>query len=270
MRRVRINGTPPADWLADAQEYTDELNAATGKKERDLIIKKYESLWTDDRIRDWLLAQFSNKCWYTEAKESISPIHVDHYRPKGRLRVDYADEGVEGYWWLAFDWNNYRIAGWLINSKKNDVFPILHGSRALPGDAASLELECPVLIDPRREEARLISYEKQDEEVCIAVRAAGIDATDGFRVDKTIEVLGLNIRVKLNQKRAEYWDRCSEEIANYKSTSASAAEAVKWVLRSNSIVNLKKMIKYEAEFSSVAEACIRKTAPEPLLAEVFG
>ena len=29
------------------------------------------------------------------------------------------------------------------------------------------------------------------------------------------------------------------------------------------------MIAYEAEFSSVSEACIRKNAPEPLIAAVF-
>jgi len=269
VRRIKITGTPPADWLAESQVYELELRAAVDKDARDKIIVKYEKHWIDDRIRNWLLSQFSDKCWYTEAKETISPIHVDHYRPKGRMRDDYQDDGTEGYWWLAFDWQNYRIAGWLINSKKSDIFPILHGSRALPGDSASLTLECPVMIDPRKEEARLISYEKQDEEACLAVRAAGIDSTDGYRVDKTVEVLGLNIRPKLNRKRAEYWDRCSEEIANFKGANACAAEALKWILRNNAIVNLKKMVTYEAEFSSVVEACIRKTAPEPLIAEVF-
>jgi hypothetical protein len=269
VRRIKIHGTPPPDWLAEAQRYERELYAAPTKEKRDKLITTYESHWTDDRIRDWLLSQFSDKCWYTEAKETISPIHVDHYRPKGRVRNHSKDPGDEGYWWLAFNWENYRIAGWLINSKKSDIFPIMHGSRALPDDAASLALECPVLIDPKKEEARLVSYEKQDEEVCIAVSAARIDADDTYRVDMTIEVLGLNIRPKLNRKRAEYWDKCSDEIANFKSATSAGAETVKWILRENAIVNLRKMIAYEAEFSSVVEACIRKTAPDALVAAVF-
>jgi hypothetical protein len=269
VRHIKIIGNPPADWLAESQVYEQELFAATDKDERDKIITSYEKHWIDARIRNWLLAQFSDKCWYTEAKETISPIHVDHYRPKGRVREKNQDEGTEGYWWLAFNWQNYRISGWLINSKKSDIFPILHGSRALPGDKASLSLECPVIIDPRKEEASLISYEKEDEEACIAVKAAGIDPTDEYRVKKTVEFLGLNIRPKLNRKRAEYWDRCSEEIANYNGANACGAEAIKWIMRSNSIANLKKMVAYEAEFSSVVAACIRKNAPEPLITEVF-
>jgi len=37
-----------------------------------------------------------------------------------------------------------------------------------------------------------------------------------------------------------------------------------------SVSSLKKCIAYEAEISSVAEACIRKCVPEPLIARVYG
>ena len=83
------------------------------------------------RIRNWLLEQFHNKCWYTEAQDAVSSFHVDHFRPKTRA-LDLEGNACEGYWWLAFEWTNYRISGQLINVKKKDLFPIVEGPRTLP------------------------------------------------------------------------------------------------------------------------------------------
>lgn len=265
MRRVIIRGIPPPDWIADAKVVTEELRKATSATVRKQIIEKNEKLWRDDRIRDWLLEQFNNKCWYTEAYESVSSIHVDHYRPKIRA-TDLDGNECEGYWWLAFEWDNYRICGQLINVKKLDVFPIIEGARANHADIVSLKLEAPVLIDPKTDQARLITYEK-DEDACIAVPAAGINEVEENRAKKTIEVLGLNIRDRLNQKRADYWDRCLMAIADYK--SADIPYASKIIFQAIAIKRLKEMITYEAEFSSVSEACIRKNAPASLTASVF-
>ncbi len=173
---------------------------------------------------------------------------------------------MRGYWWLSFDWKNYRISGQLINVKKSNLFPIAEGERAKPNRPTTLQLECPLLIDPVTPDARLISYEK-DEDACIAVSAAGIDAEDKARSLNTIDIFGLNIRDRLNQKRALYWDKCMMAIADFK--SAKGPQALKAVTRASALSKLKEMVAYKAEFSSVSEACIRKNAPEPLIAEVF-
>ena len=266
MRRVFIQGTPPADWVADAEAVTDQLRITTTEAERKAIIEKHEKLWRDDRIRNWLLQQFNNKCWYTEAYDSVSAIHVDHYRPKGRVR-DLDGKEYEGYWLLAFDWKNYRICGQLINVKKSDVFPIVEGSRANSTDPVSLKLEAPVLIDPLTDETRLITYEK-DEDGCRAVPAAGISNTEKYRAEKTIELLGLNIRDRLNQKRTIYWDKCLMEIADYKGAQG-AIYVLQKIYQVSALNRLKEMVAYAAEFSSVSEACIRKNAPSSLVASVF-
>jgi hypothetical protein len=143
MRRVVICGTPPQDWIDDAQSVTDQLHSAQSKTEIEEIIEKRQSLWRDDRIRNWLLKQFNNKCWYTEAYDSVSSIHVDHYRPKGRVR-DLSGIEDDGYWWLAFNWKNYRICGQLINVKKSDIFPIIEGERAT--SESPLEFEAPLIL----------------------------------------------------------------------------------------------------------------------------
>jgi len=268
MRRVVITGEPPQDWVAEAEAITQELFDAADQAERDVILSEREGFWRDDRIRDWLLSQFANKCWYTEAEESVSSIHVDHFRPKGRItNLDGSHE--EGYWWLTFNWKNYVIAGQLVNVKKRDMFPLTEGHRAVKGCGFSqLGLECAVLLDPLTDDVRLVSYER-DGDGCIAVPAGGIDDCEISRAKHTIDILGLNRLDRLNTKRGKYWDKCLMDISDYKGAASSGPQALAQVTKALAINNLKEKIKYEAEFSSIAEACVRKEAPEPLLAAVF-
>ena len=265
MRKVIISGTPPADWVADAEAVTSRLRVAT-PEQRSQIIDDESKLWRDDRIRNWLLAQFANKCWYTEAKESVSPYHVDHYRPKGRVK-DLDGNESEGYWWLAFQWTNYRICGHLINTKKHDFFPIVEGHRADPVVIGSLELEAPLLIDPLSDKTRLISYEL-DADGCIAEPAAGIDDVDERMARETIGIFGLNRINRLNLKRREFWDKCMDAIADYQSATGGPYP-LKLAQQTLATKKLRRMIEYEEEFSSVVEACVRKNAPPPLIASVF-
>lgn len=266
MRRVRIHGNPPADWVAEAEAVTLQLRAAADDAARDAIIEANKGLWIDDRIRNWLLGQFNNKCWYSEAQDSVSSIHVDHYRPKGRVKQELGGDTDCGYWWLAFNWNNYRICGQLLNVKKGDLFPIIEGNRCTADDPVSLHLEAPVLIDPLTDQTRLISYDK-DEDACMAVVAAGVQQTDQIRAEKTIEIMGLNLRPRLNEKRNDYWDGCMMKILEYQ--NAAGPQVFRLIFQASAMARLKEMVQYEAEFSSVSAACIRKNAPESLIAAVF-
>lgn len=233
------------------------------------IIDKNERLWKDDRVRNWMLGLFNNKCWYSEAQESVSPYHVDHFRPKGRVTDDLSDDVADGYWWLAFNWTNYRICGDLLNVKKNDVFPFDDLTRATHSDPSSVAKECPVLIDPLvEEEARLISYEWRDAETCEAVPSADLSPEQTDRADRTIAILGLNRLPRLNEKRAQLWDKCKLAIADY--NGAKGPSCFARIEQAKATATLKGMIKYDAEFSSVAEACVWKTAPTPLISAVFG
>jgi hypothetical protein len=270
MRKVCVpnDQLPPADWLAEAEAACAELADANTEAERDAIIEAKQRLWRDERVRDWLLGLFHNKCWYSEAQEAVSAYHVDHYRPKGRVTDVGRVNPEPGYWWLAFRWQNYRICGQLINVKKNDVFPLVSGHRATPDVAVSLRLEAPALLDPTTDDARLISFE-MDEDGCRAVPSGGADEEDRGRVLTTIEVIGLNRLDRLNSKRADVWEECREKLASY---DAAAGEplAMKRLQRALIIMDLKKRVAYESELSSVAEACIRKVGSEVVCAQVFG
>ena len=267
MRKVVITGMPPQDWVDEADAITQQLVAAVDADSRKEIIDDNEGFWRDDRIRNWLLGQFSNKCWYSEAEESASSIHVDHFRPKGRVtNLDGSKEA--GYWWLTFNWKNYVIAGQLINVKKRDLFPLTEGQRAAENcDFRMLGLEAALLIDPLSDETRLISYQK-DGDGCVAVPAGGIEDCEEYRAIESIKILGLNRLDRLNTKRAKCWDDCLMEISNYKG-AAKSPQVLADIIRAGVRSRLKEKVKYEAEFSSIAEACIRKEAPEPIISAVF-
>jgi hypothetical protein len=271
MRRVHIQGTPPADWVAKADAVTDQLRAAPDAQARKAIIEANGTLWRDERIRDWLRRQFHDKCWFSEARESVSAIHVDHFRPKGRIK-DHQRCVVaeEGYWWLAFDWRNYRICGQLINTKKGDLFPICEGARCRPGDAPSLYLEAPMLIDPLTDQARLISFQS-DEDGCMAISAPGNDDAERERAEQTIAMLGLNRLDVLNRNRKRVWDECASHIKQYRAAQQTmGAQALALVEKTKAKQSLQGLTQYAAEFSSVAAACIEKEAPQALRQMIYG
>jgi len=148
-----------------------------------------------------------------------------------------------------------------LNVKKGDLFPICEGERCRPNDPSSFHLEAPILIDPLTDQARLISFEV-DEDGCRAISAAGNDETERIRAERSIEILGLNIRDQLNRKRKEKWDQCLGHIRDYLSAQETwGAQALKLVSQAAARKELTALIDYAAEFSSVAEACIEKEAP---------
>jgi len=77
-------------------------------------------------LKDWLLKFSNGKCWFSEAKDTFSHMDVEHFRPKKSAK-DLNGVEREGYWWLTFDWHNYRICGNVGNRKKGTFFPLSPG-----------------------------------------------------------------------------------------------------------------------------------------------
>ncbi|PHN84561.1 hypothetical protein CSB62_19175 [Vibrio splendidus] len=95
----------------------------------------------------------NNKCWYCESVENRSNMPVDHFRPKGRVEGS-PEHG--GYWWLAFDWENYRYCCTYCNSLaskksytvgKGDKFPLLDFDKRWMHSQQQC-VEAPVILDP--------------------------------------------------------------------------------------------------------------------------
>lgn len=122
-------------------------------------------IWAD--LAESLKALSQKKCWYSESKNPASDKNVDHFRPKNRVQED---PDHEGYWWLAFNWKNYRLSSQWCNQRRNDRanktsggksdrFPLRQGSfraRLETDDYQQEEIELLDPIDP--EDWKLLTF----------------------------------------------------------------------------------------------------------------
>src|SRR5690606_26346987 len=87
----------------------------------------------------------NGKCWFSEAYKRAAPYEMDHFRPKKEVINKKGDTPEIGYWWLAFEWSNFRIIEKLLNTNKSILFPV-EGDRATP--LSSIASEINYLLDP--------------------------------------------------------------------------------------------------------------------------
>jgi len=96
-------------------------NGKTGDAWRKAVCKAAHKAISDSSMwgsaKDALAAVSFDKCWYCECKQERSDLHVDHFRPKGRVS---GEKNHDGYWWLAFDWRNFRLACTFCNCVRED------------------------------------------------------------------------------------------------------------------------------------------------------
>lgn len=110
-----------------------------------------KNIWS--KLNNILAKQSNSKCWYCETKEDRSDNPIDHFRPKNKV---VECDAHPGYWWLAFDWRNYRFTCTYCNSRridietaggKHDHFPLLQ-----PAVWDMCDTDCnnekPTLLDP--------------------------------------------------------------------------------------------------------------------------
>lgn len=251
----------PDGWQEKADKLRDQLIAAA-PPERKEIIKKNADVWRE--VKDALSALSHGKCWYCECKEIRSDNPVDHFRPKNRV----ADcDGHEGYWWLAFDWHNYRFSCTYCNSRrvgvdtiggKQDHFPLVdEASRALQfGDDMSLEQ--PMLLDPTiQSDSELLWF--YIDGTPIPKFAEDQDENKHKRATISIELYHLN-EERLEEKRRDLYQELSRLVARGNEALDDAAQAPNVTLKARAerrfadLVNeITDTISDSAELSSVAK-----------------
>lgn len=116
-------GNPSAEWLERAAIARAELESVTAEERRE-VMRRHASLWSE--LKDTLEKCSNGKCWYCESRQDRSDNHVDHFRPKARV---VECEEHEGYWWLAFEWTNYRFSCTFCNSRRRDKETGLMGGK---------------------------------------------------------------------------------------------------------------------------------------------
>jgi hypothetical protein len=238
---------PDKPWLAKAQALTDLLKAAPDKISRDKIIDDNSRVWGE--VKDWL-GHFSNhKCWFTEARDTGSYWQVEHFRPKKEAK----DPERDGYWWLAFDYRNYRLCGSIVNTKKGSFFPLRAETSAANGPDDNCDDEAPLLIDPTEEkDVMLLTFAEDGRAV-----PAEQHGWQRERAEKSIERYKLNDYPMLSRARADVWARCQLDADELKTLMAdqnrkyspSREQKIRDIVK-----RLKDRTRPTSEFSSVARA----------------
>ncbi len=198
-----------AGWHARA-------DAATAANRNAGRLVESDSIWSD--IKPVFMRLQHNKCVYCErplAGETAGRVEqdVEHYRPKGRITAwPKANSGLaydfatgagapQGYFWLAYDTQNYAASCKPCNStRKSDAFPILGDRGDATMTAARLRtVEKPLLIFPfgdwGDDPEGLIRFEGI---VAMPVAKTGAKRR---RALVTIDFFGLNIREELWEDR---------------------------------------------------------------------
>lgn len=203
-------------------------------------------------LKKWLANASGDKCWYCEAKCARAPFDVDHFRPKLGITVDRVKlTGHSGYYWLAYEWWNFRLSCQRCNRPEKDDTGTLHGKAnefpvknevhrcSLP--AASLNTELPRLLDPCvQADCELLAHGIDGE-----VKPAAQEGTwDNHRARYTIDLLGFNEWHTPEDKRSR-WQTLATLIAV---TGNNANPAV--------IAVLNKHLSQEYEYSSFFRSVI--------------
>lgn len=135
-----------------------------------------------------------NKCCYCERKEEGD---VEHFRPKAKVSQGEGKPKQIGYFWLAYDWENFLFSCKICNQNyKKDYFPLADNTRRATPSLRNLSNEEPLLINPATE----------SPEDFLDFEGEFIVAKDGNEKGKTtIEYCGLD-REPLNEARKESLD----------------------------------------------------------------
>ena len=246
---------PPPAWLEKAAELLDELRAAPDRAARKKIIDRNGRVW--GQLKDELLALSHGKCWFSEARDCFNYWHVEHFRPKSSA-LDLNGTEHDGYWWLSFDWKNYRICGGVGNTAKGTQFPLRDPTKRATSPTDDLREEHPILLDPADEEDPLLLSFNLEGTVIAAPTVS--ERWERERVDYSIRRLNLNYP-PLSARRKTVWQECWRQIEAYRvemqrvqhnaGNSALARQAAK-----HSLAKIRQMLRDEAEFSATARACV--------------
>lgn len=262
---IDLFGNPPSkELIEEGEKLTKEL-AMLPEEKRNKFIDDHDDYWC--KLKSHYYGLSHGKCWYTEAKEKASRYHMDHFRPKKKtthLKNECnipTSNNSESYWWLAFNWKNYRMSCDIPNTTKGTYFPLLKGTQAIApfGDTDDEEVG---LLDPTNEyDVTLIGFGLDGK---VYPACIDINSWDAQRVMLSKRVYNLDY-VQLVEARIELQHTCqirieriirAQRIFNKNQTKDSRADL------KDRIRELKDMTKPEAELSAVARNYIRNYKEE--------
>lgn len=244
---------PDQDWGKKADQITEALVAEPDSEKRKEIIENNKAHW--GKLKGWLLAFSNGKCWYSEAKDTVQYWEVEHFRPKNAALGVNGEKIHDGYWWLAFEWHNYRLAGEVINRKKGAYFPLLKNSYLAKSSNDPWEDESPVLLDPTdQEDCGLVFFDETGR----LIPAPGLDNEDINRVEVSAERYNLNYHLLMDARRT-VWNTCyrlAEEYVNLATAVKTTKSIAKRTQAKEKLKQLRQLVSFSTPFSKTAMVCI--------------
>lgn len=250
---ISVHGKePPRELLDKAKQLTLKLEAAVTEEERNQIIDKNSQVWRE--FKDWLLSLSEGKCWFSEAKDIYSHFEVEHFRPKKKAKnIDGVER--EGYWWLAFEWTNFRICGNVGNRKKGTFFPLREGSFVATSANRSIEDEIYYLLDPTDpDDPNFLAFNEEGN----AIPAPGLEKWQKERVEVTIKLLKL-YHEPLAEARRDVWRRCRDKLEECEKLMRRLSKGGSATLkeRASAVMGeLRQMVNPKEPLSSTAISCL--------------
>ncbi|MGN6152646.1 MAG: hypothetical protein ACTHOH_11675 [Lysobacteraceae bacterium] len=220
--------TVPQEVKAALRQAAVELEALADVDQRKAYINANRDKWA--AVRAYLSGMSHGKCWYSEAREAVSRYQVDHFRPHGRSK-QAAKQYSEGYSWLAFDIENFRLAGVLCNTVnqefsedsvgKGDWFPLADPARRATLQNRDTGQETPVLLDPTNPDDPYKLWFDEDGNVAPDPEML---PDQKAAVEEAITCLGLR-QSRLNERRRAVLRRAARAAVRFKDTSRVPAGA---------------------------------------------
>ncbi|MFV0241055.1 MAG: hypothetical protein ACK5H4_13575 [Lacrimispora sphenoides] len=252
------NNPPPQELIDEGQRLTAELMLLPAD-ERKAFIEKHANYW--GKLKAHLKKLSDGKCWYSEAHDVASEYHVDHFRPKNQTKGLKRDcdiltiSNAEPYWWLAFDWENYRLSGSIPNTSKNAYFP-LRIATVIAKCKNEIRDEVPGLLDPTDEDDVLWITFGEDGQVYPA--CDNDDSWEAQRVKLSARVYNLNCP-SLVDARKEVQNTCKRIIEDIKNMQADVKNNNNPIVRAQlkaKVKELRDKTKPKSELSAVATSYI--------------
>jgi hypothetical protein len=210
------------------------------------------------------------KCCYCEQKIGGQYNDLEHFRPKLRANRLPGCLQTNGYWWLAYSWENLLFACASCNrTGKNDLFPLKTGSVTLATNQLPPGNEDPYLLDPG-------GYKNPVEHIQF-VKSRSNSNHRSFNWyahprgkselgEKSIDVCRLNRSDLLDLRNDHYQQTLTHQISAILSAITSKNER----LLRNEFMRAKSMISRRSVYSAFSYDAMRDSVPDSELQPILG
>jgi len=248
---IQLKAKPPAPAILSRAKISAAL--AVIRKQLDengsLSSKVFDGKNYWGEVKKDLWKHQDRKCCFCERqRNSNRESGVDHFRPK-LAKNNQPASGHNGYWWLAYNWDNlFFVCSACNETYKRNFFPLINEDDRVFIEGGDLSRERPYLLNPVTDNPEdFIIYDYTTSKVPVPVSSAGDH--DG-RGRKTIELLGLGKRTGLITARAEKlrdMELCQKSINHMERSDKDFGDVL-----DKTIETLKSHINSKSQFAGFA------------------